>query len=380
LRAREIRELSGGVASLQAEVARPRPRSAIEPPPRRRPRQREALRRGSREGPERRLEQAPGGFRERAALGALEGLDEESRACSEAAASVAAELEKATSRRAVLTESRRQGELALGALREARSSVLTDLEEARLEATEIRIAAAGLAERLRGLDQESVRLAEAVRERGERIARAEAAAADALRRIEEIGESLRETEEALALLVAQHAEGSDVLAKLRDAFQLDTDRLDGFDRKVRDLRHQHQAIGEQLSKLQVSETEVRLRLQHLADGVFDRYNVRLEDLAAEDEAPFDPEDRERRQADLRGQIERLGEVSVTAIEEYQELSERYRFLTEQSEDLRRTIESLQNAIRRSTGRAASSSSRHSRRWRRSSRRLSRACSRADGRR
>ncbi len=350
-RKREIRELSDRAASLQAEVARAEvafgERTAARDAARANA---EALAARLHESDldrvarEQALERLAA---EGAALArALEGLEGESRAASEAAASVAAALEEATARRAALAEARRRGEESLGGLRDARGSVLTDLEGARLEATEIRIAAAGLAERTRGLDQESVRLAHAVRERGERIARAEAAAADALRRIEEIGESLRETEQALALLIAQHAEGSDVLAKLRDAFQLDADRLGGFDRKVRELRHQQQAISEQVSKLQVSETEVRLRLQHLADGIFDRHNARLEDLAVGDESLYDPEERERRQADLRGQIERLGEVSVTAIEEYQELSERYRFLTEQSDDLRRTIESLQNAIQK----------------------------------
>ncbi len=350
-RKREIRELSERVAALGAEVARAEAafgeRTAARDAARAKAEGLAArlhetqLDRVAREQSLERL------AAEGAALArAREGLEGESRTASGTAASVASELEEANARRAALALKRRRGEETLGGLREARASVLADLEAARLEATEIRIAAAGLAERVRGLDQESIRLAEAARERGERIGRAEAAAADALRRIVEIGEGLREMEQTLALLVSQHAEGNDVLAKLRDAYQLDADRLEGMDRKGRDLRHQQQAIGEQVSKLQVGETEVRLRLQHLADGVFDRYNARLEDLPIDDATVVDVEERERRQADLRIQIERLGEVSVTAIEEYQELSERHRFLTEQCEDLRRTIESLHNAIQK----------------------------------
>ncbi len=350
-RKREIRELSDRVCTLQAEVARAEAafgeRTAARDAARAKAESLAArlhekdLERVAREQALERIA-AEGATLARA----IEGLEEEWLTVSEAAASATAILEEATLRRASLADARRRGEEGLGRFRDARVSVLADLETARLVTMEIRVAAAGLAERARGLEQESLRLGEAERERAQRIARATAAAADALRRIEEIGESLREAEQVLALLISQHGEGIDMLAKLRDAFQLDADRLNGADHRVRDLHHQQQAIGEQVSKLQVSETEVRLRLQHLADGVFDRHNVRLEDLPIDEEASVDLEERERRQADLRTQIERLGEVSVTAIEEYQELSERYRFLTEQSEDLRAAIESLQNAIQK----------------------------------
>ncbi|MBW2716241.1 MAG: AAA family ATPase, partial [Deltaproteobacteria bacterium] len=58
------------------------------------------------------------------------------------------------------------------------------------------------------------------------------------------------------------------------------------------------------------------------------------------------EQRKERLEEVRRKIQSLGEVNLGAIEEQEELSERSRFLTEQKEDLERTLGSLRDAIQR----------------------------------
>ena len=58
------------------------------------------------------------------------------------------------------------------------------------------------------------------------------------------------------------------------------------------------------------------------------------------------EERESELVNLQQALESLGEVNVGAIEEHEELSERFRFLSEQQLDLQQTIESLREAIAR----------------------------------
>ena len=56
--------------------------------------------------------------------------------------------------------------------------------------------------------------------------------------------------------------------------------------------------------------------------------------------------RQRELGSIRKSIQALGDVNVGAIEEHEELAERFRFLSEQKEDLDRTIATLQEAIAR----------------------------------
>jgi chromosome segregation protein len=48
--------------------------------------------------------------------------------------------------------------------------------------------------------------------------------------------------------------------------------------------------------------------------------------------------------ELRGRLERMGEVNLAAIGEYEELTERFRFMSQQKEDLEKSIADLQQTI------------------------------------
>lgn len=69
--------------------------------------------------------------------------------------------------------------------------------------------------------------------------------------------------------------------------------------------------------------------------------TRLANLAPVDELP---EGMEERMNQLRGQIKRLGAINFEAAGEYEELSKRFTFLTEQSADLDRASEALRQVI------------------------------------
>ncbi len=270
----------------------------------------------------------------------------EAGSAAEVSTEVASALQEVIDRQSTLVEARRRGEEEMAALRERRAALLSDLEGARLEATELKVDAAGLAEREQRFEQEASRLSEAALETDARIAQFQEEVGSAAHRLAEIDESLKESEAALDRLVTEHAEADRLLAGQREALHADAGRLQEVEGRLREMRHGQQGVGEEINKLQVAETEISLRLQHLSESIFDKYHVRVEDLEVDDTVTLDHEARETRQNELKEQIERLGEVNVAAIEEYQELSERYRFLTEQSEDLRRTMESLRNAIQK----------------------------------
>jgi chromosome segregation protein len=151
------------------------------------------------------------------------------------------------------------------------------------------------------------------------------------------------------------------------------------------------AVRDRLSELQekrgthsVRQTQLQLQIEHLAEHVMERYRidlrlfepdtqahekvlhaklkraVRLESEATvagrDDElhdeeksplaAPDTEEDQQKLIADLTRQLENMGPVNLEAVQEYDELEERYRFLETQNTDLTNSRRELLDVIGR----------------------------------
>ncbi|RMF42089.1 MAG: chromosome segregation protein SMC [Deltaproteobacteria bacterium] len=133
--------------------------------------------------------------------------------------------------------------------------------------------------------------------------------------------------------------------QLRDRFEEMSQNLLLQEDELRTLRQQVAASRDQVGQLQLQLREKQLELEHLHHGFMEKYRIDLEHLEeVEDEPEIDQQAAEKRLEELRRLIDGIGEVNLTAIEEYQELEERSRFLTEQQEDLRQSLHGLQTAI------------------------------------
>ncbi len=126
-----------------------------------------------------------------------------------------------------------------------------------------------------------------------------------------------------------------------------------------ELRHEMDARGGEIRHLrqQLDETELRLHAQELELG---QVRVRLDDLVtrvreelhielAEKYAGYTPTEQdlavvEGEIAELKGKIERLGNVNLDAIAEQEELEKRHGFLTQQRDDLRASEKQLTELI------------------------------------
>ncbi len=252
------------------------------------------------------------------------------------------------------------------AAREARIHALAE-GQAALEAqaareaqalTELKVAAAAEAERLAQLQRDAERLAE---RRGQLAGRLERLAAELAAGRDEEGRLAREAEMLAARLEGLHAArvlAEAALAGARDEAQAAADRLAGADGRAREARRLLDQARARASEAQVAQTERTLRREALAAQADERFRVPLDVLVEEGRAltpvgeptaaapPFDAEQARAELTRLRDQMAALGEVSLGALEEYAELEERHRFLSEQRADLERSLEHLQQAIAR----------------------------------
>ncbi len=100
------------------------------------------------------------------------------------------------------------------------------------------------------------------------------------------------------------------------------------------------------SEIELKRSETRLRMDHLAQTMREKYET---DLAGVEPAALSEEDVEAGSARLdalRARLNRLGDVNVGAIDELRELQERHQFLSSQREDLERSLADLERTIQK----------------------------------
>lgn len=116
---------------------------------------------------------------------------------------------------------------------------------------------------------------------------------------------------------------------------------------LKTLREKVDALTQGLSTMTLKERELTLELEHLAASVHERHQVSIvEAVHLYHHAPLLSADAQEELKELRGQVERMGEVNVTAIEEHHEIQERHAFLSKQQADLQGSLEQLKEAIQK----------------------------------
>jgi chromosome segregation protein len=286
---------------------------------------------------------------------------------------------------------KRQRELDALALRVG--SCGRELNRLETIATERRVEHAGRSEKCDRLRSSHARAVAAVAETRQWIERRNGEIAAAEARRQELAEKIASSERSLeAQLREEEAARAGNDAK-RETYERISDEVATLDEGVRELRSEISNRRDQVNEAELRSRELELTLAHLEESIRDKWDVEIASWSppsVESEepatAPLESEEpatapleseagatgddeggvpnaardarenallatlpleqREERLEEVRRRIQSLGEVNLGAIEEQEELSERSRFLTEQKEDLDRTLASLRDAIQR----------------------------------
>jgi chromosome segregation protein len=177
------------------------------------------------------------------------------------------------------------------------------------------------------------------------LRRAEETLGEATSRLEQLRADISATEEARAHREAELQGRSASLEERRRTHAELAQAVRDQDAELREVRTRLDALTQGLSDISLRERELALELNHLLDGIRDRHQVELgEELHRFHLRPSLPPDADARLKELRAQVERMGEINLTAIEEHQELSQRFEFLSGQKQDLEASLEQLRAAI------------------------------------
>jgi chromosome segregation protein len=129
----------------------------------------------------------------------------------------------------------------------------------------------------------------------------------------------------------------------RQRYKTIAKNLAEVEESIKELRPLGEACQEERSTVQLVLAEKRLNFQHLADNIREKYDVELSELefsameASKEDLIADIDE-------LRGRLDRIGEVNLAAIGEYEELMTRFQFMNQQKEDLEKSIADLQQTI------------------------------------
>jgi chromosome segregation protein len=147
-----------------------------------------------------------------------------------------------------------------------------------------------------------------------------------------------------ALDAARDAE--DALREAKNAYEEHRAALSAREAGLKELRQQADGARAALTQHEMKLREYMIALQHLREGVAQKFRgLRIETVVSDYHMrpPPDAETRARI-AELAGLLERMGSVNLEAMKEYEEAEKRLAFYAEQKADLDAALADLEKAI------------------------------------
>lgn len=168
---------------------------------------------------------------------------------------------------------------------------------------------------------------------------------DIRRRRADIEKALAESERSRETRQKQLREMEERLQEDRQRYRTVSMGLAELEESIKEWRPQGEACQEEKNRVQLALAEKRLSLQHLADTIHDKYDVDITqiDIPLSNETPS-REDLIAEIEELRARLDRMGEVNLAAIGEYEELTTRFEFMSRQQQDLEKSMADLQQTI------------------------------------
>lgn len=232
---------------------------------------------------------------------------------------------------------------------EAASAARQALSICASELADLRVKQASLAQRLEEVERDRQREA---RERDQALAAAE--------QRDQLIEQLNKEQENVETQIAERIERSKALSESREEairkaveaqnqLQELLNETDALDKELKEKREVAKAAQAELHRIEMALRHDEDRVGFFQERIANEYAVSLAALTAEQVGTddYDEETRTKLVTDIRGKLQRMGDVNLTAIEEYDELEKRHGFLQTQIRDLNQAREALLGVIERS---------------------------------
>ncbi len=213
------------------------------------------------------------------------------------------------------------------------------------ELMNLKVKVAADAERRESFGASLRRIEDARREVEDRRGRLFAALSEANARAAELRGRIEGTSLDLGRLAQDLAQVHEELTGARAAHEALAGGSRARDAEGREVRTRAEGVRANGAEAALTAREQALALSHLEEQIRERCQAELKWEVARFHLERPPSEEERQKLEeLKGQADRMGAINLTAIEEYDELSKRHVFMSEQKSDLELSLADLKAAI------------------------------------
>ncbi len=137
------------------------------------------------------------------------------------------------------------------------------------------------------------------------------------------------------------------MSQFKNQFEIETAHIRELEDKTISLQRERNERMSRMTEAQLKLEQAKMKEQYLIDQVREKYMLNLADVVDKYAGrEGDPVAADAELKDLRDKLSKIGEVNLSAINEYSETQERYAFLTQQHTDLTDAKEQLRKVIDR----------------------------------
>jgi chromosome segregation protein len=116
--------------------------------------------------------------------------------------------------------------------------------------------------------------------------------------------------------------------------------LDGISKELAELTEKHDAAKDGVHKLDVKKVKLDVEKDTVTSELWEKYEMSIAEALQIEEVPYQKSEMKQ----LRQELKLLGTVNINAIKEYDEVSTRFTFLSEQRADLLEAVSQLEKII------------------------------------
>jgi len=226
-------------------------------------------------------------------------------------------------------------------LREHKDSLSTEISDSKVSVSSLQLTSQTFKHELARLDAQVQEANRRISEKQKDIEEGSQAKKGFVGEIDECRSAIQETFEQKRSLDSEITKLVEKRDKLSEAIRI-------LDENLKKTRTEAQEMNDQHHQSEITLAQIEEKLSFLKERTLNDYRLSMSEIAEEItiEDDFDPQAAEEEAGILRNKIEAMGAVNLIAIEEFEELQQRYEFLIQQETDLRKANETLLGIIKK----------------------------------